>query len=113
MCGSLPAFLNFMMIMTHNADDIIETSNSGSKKIIEDCIASSENLPPDGTTNVVEVTANDASSSKNNLSFGYSSTKVVIEDHAELSGFNKDLAGSNVFGTHSSSVEVYHSHASK
>lgn len=102
-----------MIMMTHNADDIIETSNSGSKKIIEDCIASSENLPPDGTTNVVEVTTNDASSSKNNLSFGYNSTKVIIEDNAELSGFNKDLAGSNVFRTYSSSVEVYHSHASK
>lgn len=93
----------------HQQDDIIETSNSGSKKIIEDCIASSENLPPDGTTNVVEVTANDASSSKNNLSFGYNSTKVIIEDNAELSGFNKDLAGSNVFRTYSSSVEAVQS----
>ncbi|XP_066400751.1 uncharacterized protein [Miscanthus floridulus] len=88
-------------------DETTETSNSGSNKIIEDCIASSENLASDGTTNVfVEVTTNEASSSKNNLSFEYSSTKVVIEDNAEVSGFNKDLAGSNVSGTYSSSIEV-------
>ena len=112
-CGALPPFLSFL-IMTHNADDITETSNSGSNKIIEDCIASSENLASDGTTSVfVEVTTNEASSSKNNLSFEYSSTKVVIEDNAEVSGFNKDLARSNVSGTYSSSIEVYHSHASK
>ncbi|CAD6233656.1 unnamed protein product [Miscanthus lutarioriparius] len=105
-CGTLLPFLSFL-IMTHNADDITETSNSGSNKIIEDCIASSENLASDGTTNVfVEVTTNEASSSKNNLSFEYSSTKVVIEDNAEVSGFNKDLAGSNVSGTYSSSIEV-------
>lgn len=100
--------------MTHNADDITETSNSGSKNAIEDCITSSENLASDGTTNVViEVTTtNNASLSENNLSFESSSTKVVIEDDVELS-FNKDLARSNVSGTYSSSIEVYHSHASK
>jgi activating signal cointegrator complex subunit 1 len=71
-------------------------------------------LASDVTANVVvEVTTNDASSSKNNLSFGYSSTKVIIEDNMEVSGFNKDLAGSNISGTYSSSIEVYHSHASK
>ncbi|XP_066400755.1 uncharacterized protein [Miscanthus floridulus] len=91
-------------------DETTETSNSGSNKIIEDCIASSENLASDGTTNVfVEVTTNEASSSKNNLSFEYSSTKVVIEDNAEVSGFNKDLAGSNVSGTYSSSIEAVQS----
>jgi len=87
-------------------DDITETSNSGSKKIIEDCIASSESLASDGTTNVVEVTTNDASSSKYNLSLEYSSTKVVIEDNVEVFGFNKDLVVSNVSGTYSSSIEV-------
>lgn len=88
-------------------DDITETSNSESKKIIEVCIASSESLASDGTTNVVvEVTTNDASSSKYNLSLEYSSTKVVIEDNVEVSGFNKDLVVSNVSGTYSSSIEV-------
>ncbi|RLN24364.1 activating signal cointegrator 1 complex subunit 1 isoform X2 [Panicum miliaceum] len=105
-CDTLVPFLN-CLIMPHDAADVNEISNSGSRQVIEDCITSSENLASDGDTNVViEVTTNDASLSKNNLSLESSSTKVVIEDSVEVSGFNKDLDGSNVSGTYSSSIEV-------
>lgn len=101
-------------IMTHIADDIAETSNSASKNVIEDCITSSENLASDGTANVViEVTTNDASLAEENLSVESNSIKIVIEDNVDVSGYNKDVAGSNVPGTYSSTIEVYHSHLSK
>nr|CAB3475645.1 unnamed protein product [Digitaria exilis] len=89
------------------SDDASEASNSGSRHVIEDCITSSENMASDGATNVViEVTTNDASLSKNNSNLVSSSTKVVIGGSVEVSGFNKDLDGSNVSETFSSSIEV-------
>nr|XP_034596334.1 uncharacterized protein LOC117857656 isoform X2 [Setaria viridis]TKW11979.1 hypothetical protein SEVIR_5G007400v2 [Setaria viridis] len=88
-------------------DDANEISNSGSRQVVEECITSSENLASDGATNaVIEVTTNDASLSKNNISLESSSTKVVIEDNEEVSGFNKDLDESNVYETYSFSIEV-------
>jgi len=88
-------------------DDVNETSNSGSRQVVEDCITSTDNLVLDGATNVViEVTTNDASLSKNNLSLESSSAKVAIEDNFEVSGFNKDLDGSNFSETYSSSIQV-------
>ncbi|XP_062230377.1 uncharacterized protein LOC133927946 isoform X2 [Phragmites australis] len=88
-------------------EDDNETSNSGSKQIIENCITTSEDLAIDGTTNaVIEVTTNDASSSENNVSLESSSTKVVIQDNVEVSGFNKDIDGSHVSKNYSSSIEV-------
>ncbi|KAJ1281856.1 hypothetical protein BS78_03G005800 [Paspalum vaginatum] len=87
-------------------DDITEISNSGSKQVIDDRVTSSENLTSDGITNVViEINTSDASSSKNNMSFE-SSSKVVIEDSVEESGSNKDLDGSNVSETYSSTIKV-------
>ncbi|KAF8733505.1 hypothetical protein HU200_014804 [Digitaria exilis] len=88
-------------------DDASEASNSGSRHVVEDCITSSENMASDGATNVViEVTSNDASLSENNSNLVSSSTKVVIEGSVEVSGFNKDLDGSNVSETFSSAIEV-------
>uniref|UniRef100_A0A0A9CTG2 K Homology domain-containing protein n=1 Tax=Arundo donax TaxID=35708 RepID=A0A0A9CTG2_ARUDO len=87
-------------------DDTNEISNAERKQVIEDCITASENLASDGTTNVIEVTTNDASLPEHNLSFESSSTKVVIEDNVEVSGFNKDLDGSDVSEKYSSSIEV-------
>ncbi|WVZ72940.1 hypothetical protein U9M48_021322 [Paspalum notatum var. saurae] len=87
-------------------NDITEISNSGSKQVIDDCVTSSENLTSDGITNVViEVNTSDASSLKNNLTFE-SSSKVVIEDSVGVSGSNKDLDGSNVSETYSSTIKV-------
>ncbi|XP_062188947.1 uncharacterized protein LOC133892269 isoform X2 [Phragmites australis] len=87
--------------------DTNEISNSERKEVIEDCITASENLTSDGTTNVViEVITNDASLSENNLSFESSSTKVVTEDNVEVSGFNKDLDGSDISEKYCSSIEV-------
>lgn len=101
-------------MIPHDADDANEASNSGSRHVIEDCITSSENLASDAATNVViEVTTNDASLSKNNSSLESSPTKIVIEGSVEVSGFNKDLDGSNVSETYSSSIEVCHLYASK
>lgn len=102
------------LIMTHISDDIAETSNSGSKNVIEDCTISSENLASDGTANVlIEVTASDASLATENLSVESNSIKIFIEDNVDVSGYNKDVVGSNVAGAYSSTIEVYHSHVSK
>lgn len=100
--------------MPHDADDMNDTSNSGSRLVVEECITSTENLASDGGTNVViEVTTNDASLSKNNSRLESSSTKVVVEDNVEVSVFNKDPDGSDVSETYSSSIEVCHSDAFK
>ena len=113
MCSTFVPFLNYLII-PHDADDVNDTSNSGSRQVVEDCITSTDNLVLDGATNVViEVTTNDASLSKNNLSLESSSAKVAIEDNFEVSGFNKDLDGSNFSETYSSSIEVCHSDAFK
>ena len=113
MCSTFVPFLNYLII-PHDADDVNETSSSGSRQVVEDCITSTDNLVLDGATNVViEVTTNNASLSKNNLSLDSSSTKVVIEDNLEVSGFNKDLDGSNFSETYSSSIQVCHSDAFK
>jgi activating signal cointegrator complex subunit 1 len=106
-------FLSYL-IVPHDADDINDTSNSGSRPVVEECITSTENLASDGGTNVViEVTTNDASLSKNNSRLESSSTKVVVEDNVEVSVFNKDPDGSDVSETYSSSIEVCHSDAFK
>jgi activating signal cointegrator complex subunit 1 len=106
-------FLSYL-IVPHDADDMNDTSNSGSRLVVEECITSTKNLASDGGTNVViEVTTNDASLSKNNSRLESSSTKVVVEDNVEVSVFNKDPDGSDVSETYSSSIEVCHSDAFK
>ncbi|KAL6850222.1 hypothetical protein ACP4OV_020849 [Aristida adscensionis] len=88
-------------------DDTNEMSSSESKQVTENCLTANETLTSEGTTEVViEVTTKDISSSENNLSFGSSSTKIVIENNVKVSGFNEDLDVSNVSEKYSSTIEV-------
>jgi hypothetical protein len=111
--GTLQQFLKYL-ITPYYADDVIEIPNSEREQVMENSITASESSASGGTTNVViEVSTNDASSSKNNISFESSPIEVAIKDNVEISGLNKGLDGSDISETYSSSIEVCHLNASK
>ncbi|TVU22999.1 hypothetical protein EJB05_32725, partial [Eragrostis curvula] len=92
---------------TSRKEDVNEIPNSGREQVIESSITASESLASDGTTNIViEARTNDVSSPENNKSLDSSSTKVLIEDNVEVSGFNKGLDGPDVSEKYTSSIEV-------
>ncbi|TVU04007.1 hypothetical protein EJB05_50423, partial [Eragrostis curvula] len=92
---------------TSRKEDVNEIPNSAREQVIESSITASESLASDGTTNIViEVSTNDVSSSENNKSLESSSTKVLIEDNAEVSGFNKGPDGPDISEKYSSTIEV-------
>jgi activating signal cointegrator complex subunit 1 len=111
--GTLQQFLKYL-ITPYYADDVIEIPNSEREQVMENSITASESSASGRTTNVViEVSTNDASSSKNNISFESSPIEVAIKDNVEISGLNKGLDGSDISETYSSSIEVCHLNASK
>jgi hypothetical protein len=102
------------LITPYYADDVNEIPNSERDQVMENSITASESSASGRTTNVViEVSTNDASSSKININLESSSIEVAIKDNVEISGFNKGLDVSDISETYSSSIEVCHLNASK